>query len=207
MVRRQSPCGECGQLHARCLAHKKGTDPAQPCMRWPVGGELGTVCRFHGENKAVRAAAEARVQEVAARRELERLQGTRWAEFVPDSDPVAEMVALYTASAARVRWLESVVGSAQHTDLYASAVGPRVSPYVEWLGREQAELRQLVTAMHRMGVAERELRLAEAQAGQVAGVLQVLLDGLGLSAEQAARVPDLVRAAVTQVRALTGGAA
>lgn len=44
-------CGKCGQLHARCKAHKKRKskdDPYEPCNRYPNKGSVNGVCRNHG---------------------------------------------------------------------------------------------------------------------------------------------------------------
>lgn len=45
---------------------------------------------------------------------------------------------------------------------------------------------------HDMGIAEREIRLAESQGALLAGAIRQILDELNLSAAQLARVPDVV---------------
>jgi hypothetical protein len=49
------------------------------------------------------------------------------------------------------------------------------------------------------GVDQRRLRLAEAQAGQMHAVFTRVMAGLGLTAEQKARVPELLRAEIRGV--------
>lgn len=54
-------------------------------------------------------------------------------------------------------------------------------------------------AAHDMGIADREIRLAEEQGALLAGAVQRILDGLHLSAEQWARVPEVVPAVLREV--------
>lgn len=55
---------------------------------------------------------------------------------------------------------------------------------------------------HDMGIADRQIKLAEEQGALLAGAVNRILDGLGLSKEQWERVPQVVPVVL---RAITGG--
>lgn len=70
-------CERCGQVHpTRCTAHKKNTDPLQPCGQNRV--EVGaTVCWYHGgATKAHRAKAAKRREEMALEKDAKAILAT-----------------------------------------------------------------------------------------------------------------------------------
>ncbi|MER7131222.1 hypothetical protein [Streptosporangium saharense] len=54
-------------------------------------------------------------------------------------------------------------------------------------------------AAHDMGIADQEIRLAEAQGALLAGAIRRILDGLDLTAAQQARVPEVVPAVLLEI--------
>lgn len=68
--------------------------------------------------------------------------------------------------------------------------------------RERKNLVTVCTAALKAGVEERRVQLAEAQGQQVAGAIRAILADLGLSAEQQARVSEVVP---RRLRLLAGG--
>jgi hypothetical protein len=44
-------CAKCGQVHTKCLAHKRRKDtslPLEPCGQWPAKGDRNRKCGIHG---------------------------------------------------------------------------------------------------------------------------------------------------------------
>jgi hypothetical protein len=91
-------------------------------------------------------------------------------------------------------------GATKNGDVYATGEA------IRGLAKLEAEERDRCAAMAAKavaaGLAERQVRLAEQQGVQMAGVFRRVLDALGLSAEQRALVPELLR---REIAALTGG--
>jgi hypothetical protein len=80
--------------------------------------------------------------------------------------------------------------------------GEQVSALATLEGRERDRALEASTKAIAAGIAEREVRLAEAHGDLLHGVISRILGALDLSPEQAARVPLVVPA---ELRALVGG--
>ena len=93
------------------------------------------------------------------------------------------------------------VGSIPASEV-TQAAGPNV--WLDLYDRERKHLVGVCTAALKAGVQERAIRLAEQQGELVAQAIRAILDDLGLSAEQAARVGEVVP---RHLRLLAGGAA
>lgn len=93
------------------------------------------------------------------------------------------------------------VGSVPASEV-TQAAGPNV--WLDLYDRERKHLVGVCTAALKAGVQERAIRLAESQGALVAQAIRAILDDLGLSAEQAARVGEVVP---RHLRLLAGGTA
>jgi hypothetical protein len=74
-------------------------------------------------------------------------------------------------------------------------------------GLESAERDRCVRfakAAHDMGIADREIRLAEGQGQMIAGAISRILDGLELSPSQRARVPSVVPGVLMEIAGEAG---
>lgn len=186
-------------MHTKC---KGTTRTGNPCGNRPIIG--GTVCRMHGGSApAVRAKAAERTQQDAARRALMAL-----GEPVP-IDPAQALLDLIAWKHGEVQWLRSKVQAVRDEVLvwgateHREGVGPegpisvtseRAQPNVWWSLLRQAEdqLSDYASKALRAGVAERQIRLAESTGAAIAGVVNVILDRLQLTATQRGLVPTVV---------------
>lgn len=95
-------------------------------------------------------------------------------------------------------------------DLWAEILDAQGNVLVEpnqWLALEaamRAEAIELSVQMENLGIAERQVALAERTADQIAPILMDVLEGLGLTAAQKRKVPGVVRA---RLQVLEGGQA
>ena len=131
-------------------------------------------CRFHGGNSPnhrVRARREAVAEAAAtyaARRDL------------PPEEALAEVIGL---TAGAVAWLAGRVAEDETPD----------SDVVRVYGEERDRLARVAKAALDVGLDTRRVQLAEAQGRLVAVVIQGVLQDLGLSREQRALAPEVVR--------------
>lgn len=79
---------------------------------------------------------------------------------------------------------------------------PRGLVILEAAERERAA--RFAKAAHDMGIRDREIRLAENQAAAIVNIINGVLSAVGLTPDQAARVPDAVAAAMQRLELLTG---
>lgn len=191
-----------------CGAHPDAENG--PC-RLPKGwgtGHAGTGrCRLHGgAAPQVEAAAARRAQE-------ERALAAARAYGVPRHvDPAEGLLERIAATAGAVDWLRERVEEVaatrvenliMGTRLVKRAVGPlgetttsEVAPAVHlWLElyqRESRFLAELCKVALAAGVEERRIRLAERQGDLLVSVIDAILADLRLTAEQQARVPEIV---------------
>lgn len=162
-------CDRCGQPHAMCAAH---TRSGQPCKSRPMSGQR--VCRMHGGSAPqVRAAAENRQLQQAADQVVRKLWGGL-EQASPVKDPVASMERLAGAleqlvdeAGRRVAELQHVAGGKDLTQLRAE---------VTLLERALGHLRGLLVDMARLGIAERQVELAQGQSELVVAAVRA---GLG----------------------------
>src|SRR5688572_12445417 len=131
------PCERCGEPHARCSAH---TRAGRPCLQPPMSGQR--VCRMHGGKSpgAIERAAERQAEEKAG-----KVLAKVWDR---DAAPVVDAVAAMQQLAGRLAHAVDVLGDrVEHDDLD----GPTA---LAWQ-RVVRELRQLLEAMERLGIAQR----------------------------------------------------
>lgn len=184
----------------QCTA--KAKQSGNRCKRVPAHG--ATVCNIHGGSAgAVKAKAAERTQQDAARRALMAL-----GEPEP-IDPAQALLDLIAWKYGEVQWLRDKVqelepdklvwGKTEHKE-GVSVEGPvdvvteKAAPSVWWSLLRQAEdqLSEYASKALRAGVAERQIRLAESTGQAMAGVVNMILDRLQLTAAQRGLVPTVV---------------
>lgn len=206
-----------GPIEGRCTGRSSRT--GKPCQRYPVNG--AKVCATHGGRAPqVKAAAKARqIQEAA---ELAVVTYGLPREVAPDVALLEEV----HRTAGHVRWLAEVVGQlergevtwglAEETDMpggkgddgedkAGGVLTKRKAGVNVWVQLYQQERKHLASVCRdalAAGIAERQVRLAEQQGALLAGAVNRILDGLGLTKEQWERVPQVVPIVL---RAITGG--
>jgi hypothetical protein len=183
-------------------------------MRFPKGGVA--VCPRHGGHAPqVIAAAERRNKEAAASLAVVTYGLPR--EVAPDVALLEEV----HRTAGHVAWLADVVGQlereevtwglAEETDMpggedkdggVLTKHKAGVNVWVQLYQQERKHLAAVCRDALAAGIAERQVRLAEQQGALLAGAVNRILDGLGLSKEQWERVPQVVPVVL---RAITGG--
>lgn len=163
------PCERCGKPHARCSAHRRD---GEPCGQPAMSGQR--VCKMHGgKSRGAREAAERRRQEAAAEEIRSRLLWNPGA--VPVSDPIGELQLLAGQMRQAVDLLGAMLGPGEPCGACGRAPMPLDSPAgVAWL-KQQRELRGVLEAMGRLGIASRAVEVQQGQADQVLGWLR---DGL-----------------------------
>lgn len=203
-------CKRCGKPHPRCKGHNKA---GEPCMRHPKGGVA--VCPRHGGHAPqVIAAAERRQEQAAALAAVATYGLPR--EVAPDVALLEEV----HRTAGHVAWLADVVGQLERDELTWGLAEETDAPVTDngggvtskhkaavnvWVKLYQDERRHLAAVCRdalAAGIAERQVRLAEQQGALLAGAVGRILEGLGLSAEQWERVPQVVPGVL---RSITGG--
>lgn len=152
------PCERCGEPHARCSAH---TRAGKACTQWPMAGQR--VCRMHGGSSPKAIAAAER-----ARREAEAEQLVAkvfWAkDATPITDPFGEMQLLAGQMRQAVDMLGAMLGPGDPCSHCGRAPLPLDTPAgVAWL-KQQRELRGLLEAMGRLGIASRAVEVQQGQA-------------------------------------------
>lgn len=218
-------CPRCGQAHERCAGHNRA---GNPCKKHPL--EHQRVCELHGgKSPRALAAATRKGQEIAAREAVATyglpvdisptealLEEVRWTaghvQWLRARVQELETAALVWGT---TRTETEVSASQNHADndevpdastLPSDKVIQTARPTV-WLDlydRERKHLIAVCSAALKAGVEERRVRLAESQGELVAGAIRAILTDLGLTAEQQARVSEVVP---RHLRLLAGGAA
>jgi hypothetical protein len=183
-------------------------------MRFPRSGVA--VCPRHGGAAPQVLAAAVRRQEQAAAIAAVTTYGLP-REVAPDVALLEEV----HRTAGHVAWLADVVGRlereevtwglAEETDVPAGDSGgggvltkhkAGVNIWVKLYQEERRHLASVCRDALAAGIAERQVRLAEQQGALLAGAVNRILEGLGLSKEQWERVPQVVPVVL---RAITGG--
>ncbi len=172
----------------RCTGLKTS---GEPCLGWRVKGS--DKCRRHLPNPVARANAAVRAEVI------------HWGLGDVHVDPGEVLLRLVSQSAARAQRyaaeLETLVAESDtlRAALVAQAYGEfgPTGEYVRGLAQLEAQERDRCAAMATKaiaaGLAERTVRLAESQGAMIVDVLQAVMAELGLSPEQRAQVPGLVR--------------
>jgi hypothetical protein len=190
-------------LSVQCKAISKGS--GQRCKRRAIPG--GEVCRWHGgAAKQVKAKAAIRAEVM------------NWGLGDSHVDPGEVLLRLVSQSAARAEMyakeLKVLVDESPtlREALVAEVWVPTESgeayqagEYIRGLAKLEAEERDrcagFATKAVAAGIAERQVRIAEAQAQILAGVVRAVLDRLQLSEEQQALAPVALR---EELMAVTG---
>lgn len=187
----------------QCNAKAKST--GVQCARYAIEG--GTTCRVHGSgSKTAKAAAKRRIAEAKATAEAEK--AVTLLGLPRDINPTDALLEEIRWTAGHVEWARKQVqaldaeGLTWGLDSQKETRGEKFeTTYTEkgqlsvWYGlymREREHLAKVCALALRSGVEERRVRVAEAYADQVCGLIDRLLVALDLSAEQAARAPELV---------------
>lgn len=186
-----------GQGMPKCGAKTRG---GKPCTQRAGHGtdHLGTGrCKFHGGctptqvKGAQRQMAEAAVVSYGLPRQI---------------DPHAALLEELHRTAGHVAWLGLQVQELEHARLYGPVGGsqfgiPKQEPHV-WIRlyqEERAHFVRIAKTCVEVGIAERQVRLAEDQAQRIVTILRGVLDELGVSDRP--EVPDVVRRHLTLVAA------
>ena len=168
----------------------------KPCRAWAIKG--GTVCVAHGGN-APQVKAKAAI----------RAEVMNWGLGDSTTDPGDTLLRLVSQSAQRAaRYaaeLEALVAESPNlrealiAEVWISNEHDRykAGEYVRGLAKLEAEERDrcanFSTKAIAAGIAERQVRLAEQQGELVAQVIKAVLGDLGLTKEQQAEAPAIVR--------------
>lgn len=189
----------------RCTARKRdGSHCPQPAIRG------ASVCRSHGGNApAVRRKAAIRAAVLD------------WRVDVPEVDPADQLRRLLSITAwrqAQLEWLIRTVATGDPDDtegpadwrrLVASYIGVRTNEdgskeeYLRILVREERTERELGAKLAAQAIAvgldERRVRILEEQAALMVSMFDAFADGLGLTPEQADRVPEVAERVLRSV--------
>jgi hypothetical protein len=192
------------------------TKAETPCGLNPLEG--GTRCKKHGgSSPQARKAAERRVAEAQAQKELER--GVRTLGLPIDIDPGKALLDEIHWTAGHVAWLREKVQDLEGDELVwgrtqtDAGIGPQgpvdtttekagPSVWYELYMKERDHLAKVCALALKAGIEERKVKLAESQGALVADVIRRILAALNLSPAQQALVPEIVP---QQLRLLAGG--
>lgn len=193
-------CTTCGEPHLAtlggfrlqaCISHGSGISrpdrKGRPCRRLPVGGM--TVCTAHGgAAPQTKRRAERRIMEQAAT-DLVNTFGVP----VTDADPGTIILERIGTLAGHVRWLQARVEELQPDDVAwgtttiktggqdaGTTEEAKPSVWVELYDRWGQQLQNLCIAALKVGLKEREVRIAEQQGAAICSLLDGLLLDLGI---------------------------
>ena len=179
---------------AQCTA--TSSQSGKRCRRAPMVGS--EVCSTHGgKAPQVRAKAAERLLEAKIRGELAKV------DITPITDPAAAY-----ADLAGEQWAFKELARQQLVVLeswgsYSEALGEQIRPAVQVYTQALAATQKVLADMLRIGLSAEALRAAKErpsreQAEALGRVIDALLGGLDLSAEQQARVPAALSAALVK---------
>lgn len=205
------PCPRCelGVCNQHCGAHRRQGPAGARCTR-PAGWGTPHVgighCKFHGGNTSSHI--------VAAERELASRSVITFG-LPREVDPQQALLEEVHRTAGHVTWLQAKIASLPtDEDLKQLDQAERFERPAVWVEMYQAERKhqtRVAEAAIRCGIAERQVRLAEAQGAQLAGVLRGVLDAVfgalvaaGLQVElvlrvQREQVPEIVQRHLREV--------
>jgi hypothetical protein len=173
-------------------------DTGDRCTRWCTVGLK--VCRRHG---GWTPASRAKSERYKRREEAKKLVKTFG--LPRNIDPKDALLEEIHRTAGHVAWLAELVGSLDPTDLkqYTRQTGgllfERPAVWLELYQSERAHLANITKHAITLGLAERQVRMAEEQGQMIVRVIRGVLQDLHLDAEQQAQVPQLVRRHLTAV--------
>lgn len=180
------------------------------CTQWACVGL--TVCRSHGASKKAQAAGKRRAAAAAAEKKARELVETYGRKI--ETTAVEALLDEVQWTAGHVAWLRERVGELEQNELawgttrikeggddrgVTEEAVPNV--FLKLYQAERTHLVKVCTEAIRAGIEERRVRLAEAQGNLVAQVIKGILDDLGLSDNQLAKVSEIVP---RHLRALAG---
>lgn len=170
------------------------------CQKRPEPGQR--VCRMHGgASPAAQAKAAERLLEAQVRGELQQLQ------IQPVTNPVGALAEL---GGEVLAWLELCRRNLEHlrhwetTDLKESMdIRPLVAVYERALDRAVSTMERMARLGLDAETLRRQLQIeaerpSREQASTLQRVLAAVLDGLNLTPDQRAAVPDLLRTTLTK---------
>lgn len=215
-------CDKCGKPHPRCTAHRALLDSDGervrnengravyrtpdgemfPCMAWPRPGLK--VCIKHGGAAAQSKKAAVRNVNRQQAEKLLAAYGTK-----ADTTPTDALLDEVRWSAGHVAWLRNrvqeldpaeIVWGQTKTEDHQATEFPGVNTveqavpnvWVELYSKERRHLVEVCRVAIASGIEERRIRLAESQGAMLASVIRAILDDLGLTPEQKAKVPEVV---------------
>jgi len=109
-------------------------------------------------------------------------------------EPTMALLMCVHLAAGQVEYASQQVAAVPEDEAFEKAGGVRrLHPWARVQGEAMERLARFSKMALDAGVAEREIALAERYGAAIAGLLQSVLDGLGLSEEQRRRAPHLVR--------------
>lgn len=193
----------------RCTAHYVPTNKdgkgGQRCTNWAMQGQK--VCGFHGgQAPRAKAAAKRRMAEEKARRLVDtygvKVRTTATEALLDEVQWTAGHVAWLRE---RVQEIESGALDGGENPLVwgktrrktggedwgeTEEAAPNI--FLKLYQQERAHLVRVCSEAIKAGIEERRVRLAEQQGALVAHAIRAILNDLGLTPEQQAKVPDIV---------------
>jgi hypothetical protein len=204
-------CGKCGKIHVTwqgapsCIAHKKGTDPLEPCTKNKI--KKTDMCRSHGGAAGPQGKQVERIALMEAQGEIAQLMRE---VDVPEQHPIDGLLEVVRVSGAMMRLLTIKVGElseepesvtimvetkkgdllekdvAGNDALWGHNKDGEMVPHIwvtllrTWTERYERACKTALDA----GIEERRIRLAEDTADTFFAALTKTTATLGLSPEQ-----------------------
>lgn len=164
----------------RCVARNRA---GQRCGRYPIRG--ATVCASHGgKTPTVLAAAQRRL--AARTLEADARAVLAYEATEPIGDPVLELALLAAEVKATVRAIGERVNALQDVRFESLTGTEQVRAELTLLGDYQDRLARMLTALGRLDLDGRRVRMTEAQAALIVTAVNQLLAHLALTPDQAA---------------------
>ena len=168
------------------------------CTRWSTIGLK--VCRRHG---GWTPQARAKSERYKRREEAKKVVATFG--LPKNIDPKDALLEEIHRTAGHVAWLHELVGALpvrelkQQTRQTGGLLFERPSVWIELYQQERAHLANITKHAITLGLAERQVRMAEEQGQMIVRVIRGVLNDLHLDADQQLQVPQLVRRHLTAV--------
>lgn len=124
----------------------------------------------------------------------QQLEGEPGVTFLRASEGGPRLARGYAADQPAPDGVDGLIGHTYAADKQAGvfASGEAVRALVTLEAQERDRVVRYAKTAHDMGIAEREVRLAEEQGRLLAGVINGVLAEVGLTAEQLARAPEVI---------------